>query len=52
MAGYPLREAAQGKTKALLEYTGCKTMDDIMALSEEKLHEAYVGAVGNFTFAG
>ena len=42
-------EAAQGKTKALLEYTGCKTMDDIMALSEEKLHEAYVGAVGNFT---
>jgi len=42
-------EAAQGKTKALLEYTGCKTMDDIMALSEEKLHEAYVNAVGNFT---
>ena len=42
-------EAAQGKTKALLEYTGCKTMDDIMALSEEKLQEAYVGAVGNFT---
>ena len=41
--------AAQGKTKALLEYTGCKTMDDIMALSEEKLHEAYVNAVGNFT---
>jgi Carboxylesterase type B len=42
-------EAAQGKTKALLEYTGCKTMDDIMALSEEKLQEAYVGAVGKFT---
>ena len=42
-------EAAQGKTKALLEYTGCKTMDDIMALSEEKLQEAYVEAVGNFT---
>jgi para-nitrobenzyl esterase len=42
-------ETAQGKTKALLEYTGCKTMDDIMALSEEKLQEAYVGAVGNFT---
>ncbi len=42
-------EAAQGKTKALLEYTGCKNMDDIMALSEEKLQEAYVGAVGNFT---
>ena len=42
-------EAAQGKTKALLEYTGCKTMDDIMALSEEKLHEAYVQAVGKFT---
>ena len=42
-------ESAQGKTKALLEYTGCKTMDDIMALSEEKLQEAYVGAVGNFT---
>ena len=42
-------EAAQNKTKALLEYTGCKTMDDIMALSEEKLQEAYTGAVGNFT---
>ena len=42
-------EAAQGKTKALLEYTGCKTMDEIMALSEEKLQEAYVGAVGQFT---
>jgi para-nitrobenzyl esterase len=42
-------EAAQGKTKALLEYTGCKTMDDIMALSEEKLQEAYVKAVGKFT---
>ncbi|MBP3885804.1 MAG: carboxylesterase/lipase family protein, partial [Olsenella sp.] len=42
-------EAAQGKTKALLEYTGCKTMDDIMALSEEALQEAYVGAVGKFT---
>ena len=42
-------ESAQGKTKALLEYTGCKTMDDIMALSEEKLHEAYVNAVGKFT---
>ena len=42
-------EAAQGKTKALLAYTGCKTMDDIMALSEEKLQEAYVEAVGKFT---
>ena len=42
-------EAAQGKTKALLEYTGCKTMDDIMALSEEALQEAYVNAVGKFT---
>ena len=42
-------EAAQGKTKALLEYTGCKTMDDIMALSEEELQKAYVEAVGVFT---
>ena len=42
-------EAAQGKTKALLEYTGCKTMDDIMALSEEELQKAYVEAVGKFT---
>ncbi len=42
-------EAAQGKTKALLEYTGCKTMDDIMALSEEALQDAYVNAVGKFT---
>ena len=42
-------ESAQGKTKALLEYTGSKTMDDIMALSEEKLQEAYVNAVGKFT---
>ena len=42
-------KAAKGKTKALLEYTGCKTMDDIMALSEEKLQEAYVKAVGQFT---
>ena len=42
-------EAAQGKTKALLEYTGCKTMDDIMALTEEELQKAYVGAVGIFT---
>ena len=42
-------EAAQGKTKALLEYTGCKTMDDIMALSEEDLQKAYVEAVGKFT---
>ena len=41
--------SAQGKTKALLEYTGCKTMDEIMALSEEKLQEAYVNAVGKFT---
>ena len=41
--------SAQGKTKALLEYTGCKTMDEIRALSEEKLQEAYVNAVGNFT---
>ena len=42
-------ESAQGKTKALLEYTGCKNMDEIMALSEEKLQEAYVQAVGIFT---
>ena len=42
-------ESAQGKTRALLEYTGCKTMDEIMALSEEKLQEAYVNAVGKFT---
>ena len=42
-------ESAQGKTKALLAYTGCKTMDEIMALSEEKLQEAYVNAVGKFT---
>ncbi|MBO5590097.1 MAG: carboxylesterase/lipase family protein, partial [Acidaminococcaceae bacterium] len=42
-------EAAQGKTKALLEYTGCKTMDDIMALTEEELQKAYVEAVGKFT---
>ena len=42
-------EAAQGKTKALIEYTGCKTMDDIMALSEEELHKASVEAVGKFT---
>lgn len=42
-------ETAQGKTKALLAYTGCKTMDEIMALSEEKLQEAYVEAVGKFT---
>ena len=40
---------AQNKTKALLEYTGCKTMDDIMALSEEELHKAYAEAVSNFT---
>ena len=42
-------ESAQGKTKALLEYTGCKTMDDIMALSEEELQKAYVEAGGVFT---
>ena len=42
-------ESAQGKTKALLEYTGCKTMEDIMALSEEDLQKAYVEAVGKFT---
>ena len=42
-------EAAQGRTKALLEYTGCKTMDDIMALSEEELQKAYVEAVSQFT---
>ena len=42
-------ESAQGKTKALLEYTGCKTMDDIMALSEEELQKAYVEAVSQFT---
>ena len=41
--------SAQGKTKALLEYTGCKTMDEIMALSEEELQKAYVEAVGKFT---
>ena len=41
--------SAQGKTKALLEYTGCKTMDEIMALSEEELQKAYVEAVGQFT---
>ena len=42
-------ESAQGKTKALLEYTGCKNMDEIMALSEEDLQKAYVEAVGKFT---
>ena len=42
-------ESAQGKTKALLEFTGCKTMDDIMALSEEELQKAYVEAVSTFT---
>ena len=42
-------ESAQGKTKALLEYTGCKTMDEIMALSEEELQKAYVEAVAKFT---
>ena len=42
-------ESAQGKTKALLEYTGCKTMDDIMALSEEELQQAYLEAVAIFT---
>ena len=42
-------ETAQSRTNALLEYTGCKTMDDIMALSEEELHEAYVNAVSKFT---
>ena len=42
-------EAAQGKTKALLAYTGCKTMEEIMALSEEDLQKAYVEAVGKFT---
>ena len=42
-------ESAQGKTKALLEYTGCKTMDDIMALSEEELQKAYVEAASQFT---
>ena len=41
-------ETAQSRTKALLEYTGCKTMDDIMALTEEELHEAYVNAVNKF----
>ena len=41
--------SAQGKTKALLEYTGCKTMDEIMALSEEDLQKAYLEAVGQFT---
>ena len=42
-------ETAQKRTKALLEFTGCKTMDDIMALTEEELHNAYSGAVGKFT---
>ena len=42
-------ESAQGKTKALLAYTGCKTMKEIMALSEEELQKAYVEAVGKFT---
>ena len=42
-------ETALARTKALLEYTGAKTMDDIMALSEEELHKAYVEAVGKFT---
>ena len=42
-------ESAQGKTRALLEYTGCKTMDDIMALSEEELQKAYLEAVSGFT---
>ena len=42
-------ETAKSRTNALLEYTGCKTMDDIMALSEEELHEAYVNAVSKFT---
>ncbi len=42
-------ESAQGKTKALLEYTGCKNMDDIMALTEDELQKAYVEAVGKFT---
>jgi len=42
-------ESAQGKTRALLEYTGCKTMDEIMALSETELQKAYVEAVGQFT---
>ncbi len=42
-------ESAQGKTKALLEYTGCKTMDDIMALSEEELFKAYVESASKFT---
>ena len=42
-------ETAQSRTRALLEYTGAKTMDDIMALTEEKLQEAYVQAVGKFT---
>ena len=42
-------ESAQGKTKALLEYTGCKNMNDIMALSEEELQMAYAEAVSKFT---
>ena len=42
-------ETAQGKTKALLEYTGCRTMDDIMALTEDELQKAYTEAVGKFT---
>ena len=42
-------ETAQGKTKALIEYTGCKNMDEIMALSEEDLQKAYVEAVSKFT---
>ena len=42
-------ESAQGKTRALLEITGCKTMDDIMALSEEELQKAYLEGVDEFT---
>ena len=42
-------EAARGKTKALLEITGCKTMDDIMELSEEELQKAYLSGVDQFT---
>ena len=41
-------ENAQSRTKTLLEYTGAKTMDDIMALSEEELQKAYVETVGKF----
>ena len=42
-------DAAQNRTRALLKYTGCKTMDEIMALSEEALHDAYANTVVNYS---